>query len=273
MKKPFISFLLIALVLIHAGITRASVLGHAEIISPVNLRQGPGLDSRIISVLKQGQKVTVLETRSNWSMVSVDSEKFGFRGWVYGDYLARLNPPEPPAASSKQERGLRDASTEAANDVRIPVQAVSGTSARVAEENPGSVQAASGTATQESGGAPAQADHPLTGRGKTLVIQELAAQSPETQTHIQLGTESKATVPDIRAEPPRREAASLRQAAGSPGRPEAGRTTVDAVSAGNHSFPFVGLALKLSMVLFCCISLVLSARAYTTAKEARKTTA
>ncbi len=45
----------------------------------VNLRQGPGMDSKIIRVLKKGTKLTVLQEKAGWLRVHLEN---GTEGWV-----------------------------------------------------------------------------------------------------------------------------------------------------------------------------------------------
>ena len=265
MKKLLMIFLMVAFIPIHAGTTRASVRGPAEIISPVNLRQGPGLDSAVISVLQQGQKVTVLDMRSNWLMVSVDGDTYGFRGWVYGDYLVRLAPSDPPVVPSRPADNPREeTSTGGGTEMKIPVEAASGKPASIiSEENPSTVQTAAGAGFQKSNEIPAQPDNRPAGRSITTVQENVSPQPLEPPAAAPIAMKQTAIPPDTHSMPLRQEAASLR-------RPETSRAAVEAESVNTYSFPFVGLVLKLSMVLFCCISLIFSAKAYLTAKEARR---
>ncbi len=45
----------------------------------VNLRQGPGMDSKIIRVLKKGTKLTVLQEKAGWLRIQLED---GAEGWV-----------------------------------------------------------------------------------------------------------------------------------------------------------------------------------------------
>lgn len=45
----------------------------------LNLRQGPGMDSKIIKVLKKGTKLTVLQEKAGWLRVQLED---GTEGWV-----------------------------------------------------------------------------------------------------------------------------------------------------------------------------------------------
>ncbi len=51
-----------------------------EVVSPfVNLRQGPGTDSKVIKVLKKGTKLMVLQEKLGWLRIQLED---GTEGWV-----------------------------------------------------------------------------------------------------------------------------------------------------------------------------------------------
>jgi uncharacterized protein YgiM (DUF1202 family) len=63
-----------------SGISQSPEQRRAEIVlASVNLREGPSMDSKIISVLKKGTKLTVLEEKAGWLRVRLDDGK---EGWV-----------------------------------------------------------------------------------------------------------------------------------------------------------------------------------------------
>ncbi len=65
-----------------------------EIVLPfVNLRQGPSMDSKIISVLKKGTKLTVLEEKAGWLRVRLGD---GTEGWVAKTMTAEGTQPKSP---------------------------------------------------------------------------------------------------------------------------------------------------------------------------------
>jgi len=49
------------------------------VLASVNLREGPGMNFKIISVLKKGTKLTVLEEKAGWLRVRLEDGK---EGWV-----------------------------------------------------------------------------------------------------------------------------------------------------------------------------------------------
>ena len=65
-----------------------------EIVLPfVNLRQGPSMDSKIISVLKKGTKLTVLEEKAGWLRVRLED---GTEGWVGKAMTTEGTQPKSP---------------------------------------------------------------------------------------------------------------------------------------------------------------------------------
>jgi uncharacterized protein YgiM (DUF1202 family) len=59
----------------------------------VNLRQGPSMDSKIISVLKKGTKLTVLEEKAGWLRVRLGD---GMEGWVAKAMTTEGTQPKSP---------------------------------------------------------------------------------------------------------------------------------------------------------------------------------
>ncbi len=66
-----------------------------EIVLPfVNLRQGPSIDSKIITVVKKGTKLTVLEEKLGWLRVRLEDGK---EGWVGKSMTSEGTQPSPAA--------------------------------------------------------------------------------------------------------------------------------------------------------------------------------
>jgi len=66
----------------------------------VNLREGPGMDQKIIRVLKKGTKLTVLEEKQGWLRVRLEG---GAEGWV-GKTTTSEGIQPPPAAPPKGQK-------------------------------------------------------------------------------------------------------------------------------------------------------------------------
>jgi len=73
----------------------APALRTTEIVLPfVNLRQTPSTDSKIITVVKKGSKLTVLEDKLGWLRVRLED---GTEGWVGKNMTAEGTKPSPAA--------------------------------------------------------------------------------------------------------------------------------------------------------------------------------
>jgi len=59
----------------------------------VNLRQGPSMNDKIISVLKKGTKLTVLEEKAGWLHVRLED---GTEGWVGKSMTSEGAQPKSP---------------------------------------------------------------------------------------------------------------------------------------------------------------------------------
>ena len=75
-------------------VSQPTVQRTTEIVLPfVNLRQGPSMDSKIISVLKKGTKLTVLEEKAGWLRVRLGD---GTEGWVAKAMTTEGTQPKSP---------------------------------------------------------------------------------------------------------------------------------------------------------------------------------
>jgi len=63
------------------------------VLAFVNLREGPSMDSKIISVLKKGTKLIVLEEKAGWLRVRLGD---GTEGWVGKAMTAEGTQPKSP---------------------------------------------------------------------------------------------------------------------------------------------------------------------------------
>ena len=84
----------------QAWASRASVTDTFEI----TLRTGPSKENKIISLLRSGQLLEILEVRDTWSRVRVVSnDRENLEGWVRSRYLISRLPWEIQARTSKEE--------------------------------------------------------------------------------------------------------------------------------------------------------------------------
>jgi len=81
----------------------------ARTTARVNLRTDPGSAGVILSIVPQGHRVRILETKGPWCKVDVEGTIHG-KGWVYAEYLEGILPKVLEAESSLQTMGMDDAS-------------------------------------------------------------------------------------------------------------------------------------------------------------------
>lgn len=228
MKRKIGKFALFCLATLLAGtipaICPASPL-EAQITANVNLRQAPGLEGKVITGLDEGQRVTVADQEQNWRLVEVSGDGYGYRGWVYGDYVQVLEtapgPVESLRAAAQKPPAQRPASLEPA------------------EEKPA---AAARTL-------PAEFE-------KKAVTSKALSREAETSPGPSPIREASAVPPRLAPDSP--------AAAASPGgntavKLPASRTPAGSITGGGSS-PFA-IALRMATVLFSCTALLFSFRA------------
>jgi hypothetical protein len=58
-----------------------------EITRNVKLREAPGLDQRVLTVIKRGDKVKVLDQKEDWYLVSIKGKKSEIKAWVFANFI------------------------------------------------------------------------------------------------------------------------------------------------------------------------------------------
>lgn len=86
MKK--VAFIVICLVL-FCSVSQAETLYISDFLR-ITMRTGPGIDHKIIEMIKSGQTVTVLEQGPEWTKIQLPTGK---EGWVLNRFLT----PKPPS--------------------------------------------------------------------------------------------------------------------------------------------------------------------------------
>jgi hypothetical protein len=273
MRHLHLPVLLMVVVLFLPGITEASRLWIGEIASPVNLRQGPNLDSKVISVLGQGQKVDVVEMKNNWFMVVMDKGTYGFRGWVYGDYLVRVSNAEPPEDKPIPLVKTVESKNPLTEDVPETGKPIIKKTPPPAEATPPRVQEASADHEKTDPGPLEHTLEPIPDKAKSHASARESETAPvsaardhaggrpiKEQTKLYLRPENAGT--DSSQAPRGKDLIMDHTVNRKPSAEGKGMET--------RLPQFVGLLLKLTLVIFCCASLVLSAKAYSIAKESRR---
>ena len=101
---------LVACILIGwADVGHTSEQWDARTTARVNLRTDPGSAGVILSIVPQGHRVRIMETKGPWCKVDVEGAIHG-TGWVYAEYLEGILPKVLEAESSLQTTGMDDAS-------------------------------------------------------------------------------------------------------------------------------------------------------------------
>ncbi len=105
-------FLLICLIV--ASITLITVPALAELLyvkpsSEITMRRGQGTDFKIISVIKDGTPVELLETSDDWAQVRLESGK---EGWVLRRFLSATPPMGQQVEVLQQEKQVLSQTTQ-----------------------------------------------------------------------------------------------------------------------------------------------------------------
>lgn len=89
MKKLLYLFLACSLSF-WAESASAVELHNAQVNANVNLRQSPGLDGKIITVLEKGTRVTIKDRRGDWCQIAFENETFSVKAWVFAEYIKEI---------------------------------------------------------------------------------------------------------------------------------------------------------------------------------------
>ena len=64
----------------------------------VNLREGPGMNHKVIGSIKKGTSLAVLEVKGNWLHVRLED---GIKAWVIRSATSEAPAPTPPSSAPK----------------------------------------------------------------------------------------------------------------------------------------------------------------------------
>lgn len=81
-------FFTVAIICLLSGSLAAKNL-YVSGITKITMRTGPGVEHKIVTMLKSGTKLTVIEYQKDWSRVKTDDEK---SGWVLSRFLTEDVP-------------------------------------------------------------------------------------------------------------------------------------------------------------------------------------
>ncbi|MBI9086951.1 MAG: SH3 domain-containing protein [Desulfobacterales bacterium] len=274
-----------------------------QISANINLRTAPGLNGRIITGIDRGAMVEVRAQQGDWYQIERQTDAFGYIGWVYAQYVepassagqashrservspqplpvAAIHPPAPATAAAastlepRQDAAVSPlqpaplAPSTAAQTITDPARtaplltAETKTAARP-------VMPAQGPAASDSSPLPlvvTGATQPSPKPHPAPVPMTAAAQSPAPQAPVARAmAQPPAEIKPVMASNP---------ALSAPESP-AEITTMTAPAATPYAGPraLVGLALRLTTVIFSCLALLLAFKAFQIARETAAQTA
>ena len=290
-----------------------------EISATVNLRQSPGLEGKVITLLERGEDVLVTDSRDGWCKVAIETDTYGYNGWVYGQYVREVVNVAPKRTEKRSiSLPIRKVTLVGANhspaaespEEIVPQRGASALRAPAHSADP-TVESVPAGAAQPAASIPHESDNleKVTGTTPSAALQPPrhagADSSQALSSETNPGIEPPEGIPPQQAvhyEPP----TPVRQSPEStispmahtdnglrPGRnplptmervgasrgiemlaaPEPlEKSSLPRVHAAERLVSGVGmqtvvrLILRMCMVLFCCVSLVLSYKAFRTAR-------
>ena len=254
-----------------------------QIVANINLRTAPGLHGQVITGIDRGAMVEVRARQGDWYQIERQTDTFGYVGWVYAKYVV-ADPSAGQAVPRSQPAETRPLSAPAAapetrQDSASPVLAAPGPPPEAIQPPMDPLRAAprltagTGTVSQAApakspdtalsspspreitGGQPPPTPSPST------VPMAVADRLPATQIPVACTmAQLPAAVEPIMAFDPESSA---------PESPPAETATMMAPAAAPYAGPraLVGLALRLTTVIFSCMALILAFRAFRIARQ------
>jgi len=102
--KISLLFLLLCAGLNWTGPGHAFEAWNGEVTTNANLRKSPGLEGNIFAGLRKGDRVLIIDRHEDWYQIAIETDSYGYKGWVFGKYLKRLE---------REEEGLETTSSVA----------------------------------------------------------------------------------------------------------------------------------------------------------------
>ncbi len=97
-------FLLLCVGLNWAGLGHAFEAWNGEVTRNVHVRKSPGLKGNIFTGLKKGNKLLIIDRHKGWYQIAVETDSYGYKGWVFGKYLKRLEREEEGLSLEKERK-------------------------------------------------------------------------------------------------------------------------------------------------------------------------
>ena len=253
----------------------------AETTTGINLRRAPGLSAAVLTALTAGERLTVVDRQGDWLQVVVEGANYGFRGWVYGSYVKRVEEettdavaPNPPPALPVQPAAATAPAAPVAPavvpDAPAPIVAHPTPPVSVATVKPAPLPAApapipsardmAAEMTRQALQTPAETPPPIPPAppaAEPAPPAAVAAEAAPSTAGPAAEAAASAVVP----------AASIPVAVTGPPAPGP-----DLKAASNESSPgpvdYLQLLLRLATTVLACMALLIAQRAYLLARQA-----
>jgi len=92
--KKLLMFLIVGTVICCVETGHTFELWNGDTTSTINLRESPGLDGKIITGIQKGKKGLIKDKHGDWYQIIFEYNTYGYKGWVYGKYIKKVNNEE-----------------------------------------------------------------------------------------------------------------------------------------------------------------------------------
>jgi len=110
--KKLLIFLIVSTVICWAETGHSFEPWNGKTIANVNLRISPGLDGKIITGIEKGKIGLIKDKNGDWYQIFIEYDTYGYKGWIYGKYLIRVNNEEKrtlyPLEEERQDLKLKN---------------------------------------------------------------------------------------------------------------------------------------------------------------------
>lgn len=104
-KKPLLFLFLSLAICWTAKPGHAFESWNGEVTKNINLRKLPGLNGEIITGLQKGDKVVIKSKHGDWYKIVLERGIYGCKGWVYGEYIRKIDEEQKIEEESFSEKG------------------------------------------------------------------------------------------------------------------------------------------------------------------------
>lgn len=89
MDRWFLRLIISGVILLVCSGPLMAQTAYVSSVTEITMRTEPGLENRIVEILKSGTPLTIVEYRKDWSMVESDSGK---QGWILTRFITEERP-------------------------------------------------------------------------------------------------------------------------------------------------------------------------------------